>query len=305
MKYILSIDGGGIRGIIPALVLAELEKLTGKASRDLFHLMCGTSTGGIIALGLSVDKEQGLPYSAVELSKIYRDRGTEIFARSFWQGVSSVGGLADETYSSDGLEQVLEEYFSSDVMAAAKTRVMVTTYDIERRSPFFIKSWKESTRSVKMRDAARATSAAPTYFEPALLTIENRRHALIDGGIFVNNPAVSAYAEAKKLYPDEEIKLLSLGTGELVRKIPYREAKDWGKASWALPAMNCMFDGVCDAADYQLQQILGDNYLRMQVRLDVANDDLDDASARNIASLTSEATRLLDSMRAQLVDFIG
>ena len=97
MKYVLSLDGGGIRGLIPALVLADIEKKTGKRIAELFDLITGTSTGGILALGLCKDNGNGVPqYSAKNLSKIYQDRGSEIFSRSFWRGMSSTGGLTDE-----------------------------------------------------------------------------------------------------------------------------------------------------------------------------------------------------------------
>jgi patatin-like phospholipase/acyl hydrolase len=104
MKRVLSIDGGGIRGLIPALVLAEIESKTGKAIADSFDLIAGTSTGGILALGFSKDNGNGKPqYMANDLAGIYQSHGKEIFSRSLWKGVSSVGGLTDELYPHKGL----------------------------------------------------------------------------------------------------------------------------------------------------------------------------------------------------------
>jgi patatin-like phospholipase/acyl hydrolase len=94
MKKLLSIDGGGIRGIIPAAILAEIEARTCRTTASLFDLMAGTSTGGIITLALSRDGGGGVPkYKAQDLVKMYVNRGPEIFSRSFWHGVSSVGGV--------------------------------------------------------------------------------------------------------------------------------------------------------------------------------------------------------------------
>jgi uncharacterized protein len=119
MKKILSIDGGGIRGLIPALVLAEIESRTGKAVAECFDLIAGTSTGGILAMGLARDDGNGKPrFSAGDLADIYQTRGKEIFSRSLWKGAASLGGLADETYSHKGLEKVLEAYFGDDPMGA-------------------------------------------------------------------------------------------------------------------------------------------------------------------------------------------
>lgn len=295
MKMILSIDGGGIRGIIPAMILAEIEQLTGKPAHQNFDLLAGTSTGGMIALGLCKDNGQGgAEKSAADLVAMYEDHGKEIFSRSFWQGVSSVAGLLDEKYSEEGLEEVLGDFFADTPLSNALCPVVITSYDIENRHPLFLKSWKHEHKSVLMRDAAKATSAAPTYFEPARIRVGDEYRVLVDGGVFINSPAVSAYAEARRIFPDEdEFFLLSLGTGELTRSIAYEEAKGWGKAEWLSPLLSCIFDGVADAADYQMDKLLGQNYLRLQTRLDIASDDMDDASRGNIENLKAEAHDLL------------
>lgn len=304
MKYVLSIDGGGIRGLIPALVLADIEKKTGEKIHQMFDLICGTSTGGIIALGVAMDNGSGgAKFTAKQMAKIYEDRGRDIFGRSLWKGVSSVGGLGDEKYSADGLEEVLEEYFSNEPMGACLTPTLISSYDIQNRTPVFFKSWRGQFRSIEIRHIARATSAAPTYFEPALVTVSGSMKALVDGGVFINNPAVSAYVEAKKLFPEEEIKLLSIGTGELVRPIAYQDARNWGKLEWALPVMGCIFDGVSDAAHYQMKELLGNNYLRLQTSLSIASDDMDNATRGNIENLKAEAHKLLRTQRSGIDAF--
>lgn len=302
MKKILSIDGGGIRGLIPALVLAEIEARTGKSTADNFDLIAGTSTGGILALGLSKDDGDGRPqYSAKALADIYQKRGKDIFSRSLWKGVSSVGGLADELYPSEGLEDVLEAYFGAEPLGACLTKVLVTGYDIQNREPLFLKSWRDEYRSVLMKYAARATSAAPTYFEPALVPIGGAVRALIDGGVFINSPCVSAYAEARKVFVGEsDFFVISLGTGELIRPIAYSEAKDWGKAGWLIPLLNCMFDGMADASGYQMKSFLGERYVRLQTSLSIASDDMDDATNGNIENLKAEAKKLIRTHRTEI-----
>ena len=110
----------------------------------------------------------------------------------------------------------------------------------------------------------------------------------------MNSPVVSAYAEALKLYPNEPLMVLSLGTGELVRPIPFETAKDWGQAGWVMPLLDCMFDGATKAANHQMRMFLGELYIRLQVTLDEANDDMDDASDANISNLKRIADRLID-----------
>ena len=144
MKYILSLDGGGIRGIIPAMVLSEIENKAGKPISELFDLIAGTSTGGILALGLCKQNNSGAPqYSAKDLIDIYKTRGKDIFSRSLWKGITSTGGLSDEKYSEDGLEEVLQDYFAEEPLGSALTKVLITSYDIQNRAPLFFKSWKE------------------------------------------------------------------------------------------------------------------------------------------------------------------
>ena len=302
MKRILSIDGGGIRGLIPALVLAEIEEKTGRATAENFDLIAGTSTGGILAVGLSKDGGAGKPaFSAKALAGLYEKRGKDIFKRSLWKGVCSIGGIADELYPCEGIEKVLKEYFGDATLGSGLTKTLITTYDIWNRQPVFLKSWKAEHRSVPMKNAARATSAAPTYFEPARISVGGETKYLVDGGVFINSPCVSAYVEALKIFPDErDFFVLSLGTGELVRRIEYEEAKGWGKAGWLLPVLSCMFDGVSDASDYQMKQLLGERYIRMQTKLWLASDDMDDATNGNLANLKIESESLIRNRKAQM-----
>ncbi len=305
LRKILSIDGGGIRGIIPAMILAEIETRTGKPIAGLFDMIAGTSTGGILALGFGIRADDGAAkYSAENLADFYVERGHEIFDRSFWRGVSSVGGLLEEKYDHEPLVALLRRLFGAVTLDALQPDTLISSYDIERRCPYFFKSWSDVAKDWPVWRVARATSAAPTFFEPTdpdQFIAGGEGHALVDGAVFANNPALCAYAEARRKYPDSDrILVVSLGTGELTRKIPYDDAKDWGLASWALPIMNIVFDGVSDAVDYQLDHILGGDYRRFQTDLDIANDDMDNASAANIAALKSQAAKLIGESGAEL-----
>ena len=301
MRKVLAIDGGGIRGIIPSLVLDHLERESGKPISALFDLCVGTSSGGIIALGLAQADATGAPkYSAYDLADFFENSGDKIFQRTIWRNIRSAGGVLDELYSAKPLEAALRKYFSNARLGETLGLTMVATYDIEERRALFLKSWHPDHETVRCRDAARATSAAPTYFEPALINVQGNQRALIDGGVFVNSPVVSAYAEALKLYPNEPLMVVSLGTGELVRPIRYESAKDWGQAGWVMPLLDCMFDGATKAANHQMRMFLGDRYVRLQVTLDEANDDMDDASETNIENLKKIADRLIRENEATL-----
>ena len=301
MRSVLSIDGGGIRGIIPALVLNYLEEQSKKPISELFDLCVGTSSGGIIALGLAQADERGKPkYTAHDLSDFFEKSGAKIFQRTVWRNIRSAGGVLDERYSARPLEAALRKYYSDTPLGKTLGSTMVTSYDIEERRTLFLKSWHPDHETVLCRDAARATSAAPTYFEPAYIDVQGNQRALIDGGVFVNSPVVSSYAEALKLFPGEPLTVVSLGTGELIRRIPYESAKDWGQAGWVMPLIDCMLDGASKVANHQMRMFLGDHYFRLQVTLDEANDDMDDASESNMQNLKRIAARMIEENRSTL-----
>ena len=192
---VLSVDGGGIRGLIPAMVLANLEERTGKRTAELFDLIAGTSTGGIIALALTVPGEDGEPrWTANDLVDLYLTEGPRIFHHSIGRLLESGLGLLDEKYDARPLEDALKKYLGEAMISHAVTDVMVTSYDLEHRKPFFFKTDRAKVKPEHdwlMREAARATSAAPTYFEPEKLTADGEVFALCDGGVFANNPAMS------------------------------------------------------------------------------------------------------------------
>jgi uncharacterized protein len=287
---ILSIDGGGIRGLIPAMVLCELEERSPRPLVELFDLVAGTSTGGIIACALA----KGL--TAREIVPLYRTEGPKIFRRSLGKFVTSAGGLLDEKHDDEALNRALATYLGDTTLGEARVDVMVTAYDLHAREPHFFKSWRDEWRDVRMTDAVRATSAAPTYFEPWRLG----DRSLVDGGVFATNPAMCAYAEAARLRPGEDVRLVALGTGRLTQRIDHDDAKDWGLVEWVRPLIDVVFDGVADTVDYQLLQLLGDRHHRFQVTLDARSDALDDASEENLNRLDAYARELVDARADEL-----
>lgn len=312
---ILAIDGGGIRGIIPALVLSEIEQRTGKPISHLFDLVAGTSTGAILATALSIPAEGGAEkknkYSARDIVQFYEVDGKRVFSRTLWKKIRAVGNLAEGKYSAVGLESVLEDYFGTSRLSDSLTDLMIASYEIERRLPLFFKSSlarQNPQYDFAVKHIIRAATAAPTYFEPALLQVDGPSdyYALIDGGVFANNPAMCAYIEAKQRYPENNnFLLVSLGTGELTRRLPYDKAKDWGAAHWGQQVFTLMCDGTSDMVDHQLSILLHApaqgrrQYYRFQTRLD-NNEELDDASAENIRELKLLGEHMIQTNRSAL-----
>ncbi len=299
MKKILSIDGGGIRGIVPAVVLAEIERRTGKRIADMFDMIGGTSTGGILTLGLTKpdkNNSQRPQYTAEQLISLYEKEGNQIFSRSPWYSLRSFGNLLSPKYTAHGIEAILEKYFGDALLSETLGDVIITSYDIERRQSYFFKSHKakmDSSKDFLTRRVARATSAAPTYFPPSRLEMENDYLALVDGGVFANNPAMCAYVEARSIYPQQDdFLVVSIGTGENTKRLPYEQVSNWGVLNWAQPVLEVVFDGINDTIDYQLQQIVrpaadgSKRYYRFQIKLPKeVNEELDDCTPNNIRGL--------------------
>ncbi|MGH7674698.1 MAG: patatin-like phospholipase family protein [Gemmatimonadales bacterium] len=303
MFRILSIDGGGIRGLIPATVLAALEDRTGRPVATLFDLIAGTSTGGLLACGLTKPGTAGGPaYAARDLAALYQHEGPRIFRQSLLRRVVALGSLLDAKYPAKNIEPVLRHTFGETRLAEALTDVIVPSYELEGRIPWFFRSRRARTDpryDFRMWQVARATSAAPTYFPPARLEAlgpdpdtDRGFYALVDGGVYANNPAMCAYVEALSREPrPPEILMVSVGTGQTTTPIRHRDARRWGRAAWAPWILDVVFDGVSDTIDYQLRHLLQPartgpvRHYRLQADVAPGEDELDDASAASLARL--------------------
>ncbi len=314
---ILSLDGGGIRGVIPALVLAELERLAGRPVSQMFDLIAGTSTGGILALGLAKPAPDGGPaYRALDMASLYQSEGATIFSKPWPRRLLSLWGLAEEKYAANGIEGVLARYFGEARLKDALTDVLVTGYEMERRQPFFFRSSRARCNSIydfPMAAAARATSAAPTFFEPAKVGTSTGAgyFALVDGGVFANNPAMCAYVDAvAEGHRPEDIRLVSIGTGQTGDRLCYQDACKWGAAQWARPFINIALDSVSAAVDYQLRHVLRHDagqpkrYWRFQTTLAPANEGMDNACPQNLRELRLLAEDLVRNRRDEFCELL-
>ena len=325
---ILSIDGGGIRGIIPAKVLNAVEQKLQEKTRnknariaDFFDLISGTSTGGLLTciyLCPELDGSRDRPrYSAEEALRLYMEKGDKIFDSTLWQRIRSAGGLRDEKYSADAFEEMLEDYFGDLRLRGLLKPCLITAYDIKRRCTVFFTQHdakKMEKRDFLLKDVARATSATPTYFEAAKIkSLTDVPYPLIDGGVFANNPAMCAFTEVrrkfKKRLGTKKIVLLSLGTGFLKKPYNYKKVKDWGAVEWIKPLMDIMMSGVSETVDYQLYQLFAaagkpGRYLRINSELLFANTEMDDASGKNLLALEQEGTRITAEYNDRLDNFL-
>jgi patatin-like phospholipase/acyl hydrolase len=312
---ILSIDGGGIRGILPGVILARLEKkLQEKTNNpalrlaDKFDFVAGTSTGGILGLTyLFPDRTGKKPkFSAQDAVNLYLDRGDEIFDVTLGQKIKSFGGVTDEKYSADEIEEALMDNFGDTKLNALLKPCLITAYDIRNRKAFFFRQHKADIdiNNFKVRDVARATSAAPTYFEVSRVKNDlGSPFPLVDGGVFANNPTLCAYSEVRGMdisgieKPSaKDMFIVSLGTGSIKKSYPYKAAKDWGQLQWIKPVIDIMMSGNSETVHYHLMQIFDTlsksdkaDYYRLEPDLGNANNEMDDASPENLKALEESA----------------
>jgi hypothetical protein len=301
VKLVLSIDGGGIRGILPATLLDVLQR---SAHWPKFDMIAGTSTGGILACGLC----SGVP--AKQMLELYTTHGGEVFDRKL------ASGFVDPKYDSANLERLLKAVLGSRKLSQASPELLVPSYCVQYPSPvavdgvpsgagsWFFKSWDargEAHSDFALWQVARATSAAPTYFPTASVA----GYWFVDGGVFANNPALCALVDAMKLWPDDEIKLLSLGTGAKVTAIDGLDSQGWGIAQWATEITTLFMDGAADATSYHLNTLLGPRFLRCEIPLVGVADAFDDASALNITNLQALGVKFTSLNLARVVQFLS
>jgi len=314
MFRILSIDGGGIHGVIPAVVLEEIESRAGRPISDLFDLFVGTSTGGILATGLVLPAADGEPrYTASQLVDFYTTRGHEIFPSLRPSWFSSIVSLVSERFSEKPYERILREYLGDARLSETLKPLIMPSYDIKAGSPYFFKTRRAienpAHRDHALWEAVRATSAAPTYFEPKSLQPDAQgsfSKLLIDGGVFVNNPTMCAYAEALDLeHSPDEIIIASLGTGHSDEELKKPRWRNWGQAYWARPISEVMMDGSADAVHYQLKRVVPDTspdkrYFRFDTYLPQDIGEFTDASAANLEKLIAVGRQIVTSNSSQI-----
>jgi uncharacterized protein len=299
---VLAIDGGGIRGIIAAVILAEMQNRLGMDLFKAFDLIAGTSTGGIIALGIGTGCKDNAPFSPDELLDLYVQNGSAIFRKNV---VTPERQVFLPKYSPDALEAALDQFFGDAEFKSALTPLLISSYDLQGQLPFFFKSHKiasDPAYNWQLTDIARATSAAPTFFPPLHLTRGDEDYALVDGGVFVNNPSMAAYAEARSLYPEAPaFTVVSVGTGDRQDQITYASAKDWGLIGWAKEIVPVLMDSVSEAVDFELRALPGCTYYRLQVpHLQNASSSMDDADPENLRELQEVAAEYIASISDQL-----
>ena len=252
---ILTIDGGGVRGIYPAHILASLTKVLGPLSA-VFDLVAGTSTGSIIAGAVATGAD------LEHVTNLYESHAAQIFSPR----LGNLRGVVRSAYSSEPLRALLRSVFANATFADVKTRLMVIASDVSNGSVFVMKSPYLASfvrdADITLVDGICASCAAPTYFDP----VRVKEYLLADGGLWANNPSLVAYTEAvgKLHIPTADVRILSIGTGSGHQYYDVASAHGWGLATgWGRRLIDTIFNLQSVASSNMATLLLEDNYLRI------------------------------------------
>lgn len=335
---ILSLDGGGIRGIIPATIMVEIENRLQQRTNnpdariaDFVDLVAGTSTGGILTGIYLCPGENGRPkFNATEALNLYLKNGKEIFQMEFIDRVTKMYIVFDEMYPKEPIERLLNQYFGDTELDDLLKPCLITSYDIRNRRAHFFNSVDarggKDIYNYKLKDVCRATSAAPTYFEPARIeSVQGADYTLVDGGVFVNNPALAAYSEARTIRFSKEVAshkpdfpaakdmlIISIGTGTVKTPYHFDKVKDAGLISWLPIVIDIMMSGNSETVDYHLRKMFNtlseedeQDYYRLEPALQDASSEMNDVSDGNLKNLHEAGLHFVaknDKLIEQIVD---
>ena len=288
---ILSLDGGGIRGLLTCRLLERIQKAHPGFLENV-DMIAGTSTGGILALGLAA----GVPLNVI--ADIYEKKGAKIFTKGLWDNLGDLDRLKVSDYDNLSLHEELNSIFKKTRLGELKKKVLITSFKLDSGPVVMpaVRAWKPKffhnldVKPPKVNrdcdelvvDVALRTSAAPTFFP--------LYQGYTDGGVVANNPSMCALAQA--LDPETggprplaDIFLFSVGTGSTSKWLPQISDK-WGVLPWGKNLISIMMDGVSGVADYQCKQFLGPNYIRMNVNFqqEIGLDNLAEVPNLNAAA---------------------
>lgn len=302
---VLCIDGGGVRGIIPARILQTFEEQAERPIHELFDIVIGTSTGGIIALAIAMPdpgQPQKAMYKAQDLVQFYLERSSYIFKQSIWRNLQTAFGIWGAKYNRERLDHMLEDLFKDMRLDQSLCHAGVLSYSVDNYLPHLWSSYnaqKDPRKNHYLRDAAGATSAAPILFAPKAIVSEDGQEYFteVDGGIYANNPATAAMIAVSELYPDfkrDSLVMVSLGTGKVGgRSYDYRGLIGLGRL------MGDMIDANSELIDGTLRALVP-NYHQFQVTLPNELMTMDNGDKKHLYKLIDYTEQMLDKKKAEI-----
>lgn len=309
MTYkILSLDGGGIRGVMTARILQEIEQQIqeskGQSLQEYFDLIAGTSTGSLITAALVSGMDSN------QVINLYKNETLEIFPyQTRWSPkrlpLIAKYGISAPKFSNHGLINVMQRYLVKNqlpikIKDVVKPNILIVAYNMYEDEPsFFVNQDSQWYSDIPLWEICVSSASAPTYFPPYELKSQDKSYPYTDGGVAANNPTLAAVGYAIKLgHKLEEISVISIGTGETTNSYKFEQVVEWGLSEWAIPLFSLILNGQAGADNLVAQQILGitnaKGYLRLQLKLTGTNNAIDDARPENIQRLITISESFLN-----------
>eukprot|EP01018_Ginkgo_biloba_P030983 Gb_24021 [translate_table: standard] len=328
---ILSIDGGGMQGIVAGRTLAYLEEALKRKSgnpdariADYFDVATGTSIGGILTAMLFTDDGNGQPLCRAEDTwKLIAEKGKKMFKLSGF--LAKLRGMAT-VFSSQSIERVLKSLFTKNgrhlTLKDTLKPVLIPCYDLSSAGPFVFSradALETDNFDFNLWEVCRATAAAPGFFKPVLMSSVDRQTTCtaVDGGLVMNNPTAAAITHVlhnKQEFPFvrgvEDLLVLSVGMGQFDRTCDHQTVKGWGALQWAKPIMKIVGDGLSDTVDHALSIAFRQNrhnYVRIQASglQEKCGTDIDLPSEENVKTLMNMADNILKQKSMESLPFGG
>ena len=320
---LLSLDGGGIRGIISCVILKYIEDRLKEQDcpdakiGDYVDFISGTSTGALIGSLLlmpSEDHPRKAKHSITDALNIYLGEGKNIFSKTFWTIINNPLAVFKDTISTVVLEQQLSLVFGKTELKDLIRPCSFISYDTEHQKPKIFNSIDGISpfRNFYVKDVCRASSAAPTYFEPAKIkSFADQHFSCIDGGVFANNPAFVGFIETQKInfskYLKDDLKYngtaslqefitISIGNGSRAKSYKHEQLTGISKSKWVDPLVDIFISTGVDMVDMEMKSMYNllkpkyqHNYYRFNPEIPESSLDLGNVSNNNIKALLDVA----------------
>ena len=314
---ILSISGGGTRGIIPSLVLVRLEQITGRHCTELFDLFIGTSTGAMISAVLTIPTDEENPtspmnkwkYTAKDLLDVYIKEGPIVFESSMWKKVTTINGLYGPMYYTKNRDERFKVWMGETRLKDLLNEVMFTSYDMSTECPIFFKSRKARTDSkfdFLVSDCIKAATAAPTVWPPHLIDEHVEEEGLYMDALYGKNPSMFGLMEALRHHDctTDDILLLSLGTGFSRKRSDPKNIITSGPG-FLVDAFNSTINANTMSTMYMVRGLIKNpsRVLDIDIPLDKAHMGITDVSKEHINHLIKVTLEYLEEHEDELIGF--
>jgi len=331
-KWVLSLDGGGVRGLIAAVFLQRLEEALGRPLGDCFDLVAGTSSGAVLAAGLSIGPDGRQVVATADLPEFFTRETPSLFRRSSVPIVNTARWLLGPLYRIEDLQAAIAQQVGTIRLSDLRSQTLLTAYDMRMARPVLFQSWlaggansagaaaraqgrgvmafcptqhPSDQQDFTLTEAVAASSAVPTFFAPVRIPRGERENfVLIDGFVYALNPVLPAYFAARQLFGGQyNIRILSIGTGKAEKTFTWQDLRGRGALRWLRPILDAFPDAASDASEMYMDwmtEIADIEHTRVTVVFDDETDQprpslkFDNARPENLEQLRRAGDRLFE-----------